>query len=244
MIELSSLTVSYGETVAVDRVDLTVKTGEIMALLGPSGCGKSSLLRGIVGLEPSTGDILVDGKSVQNVPVHLRRIGMVFQEAQLFTHRDVAGNIAYGLRGLPKKRSPPESPNCLPWLAWKAWASGASRPCPVVRPSGWRSHVPLPRARRCYFSTSRSRPSTGCFGNDSPVISEKSSRLPRPPPFMSLMTTIRRLPWPTESGSMNFSKLLPGRNPCGTTRPSRGFRRRRVLGKHAVTGGQGNRAVR
>lgn len=103
MIELSSLTVSYGETVAVDRVDLTVKTGEIMALLGPSGCGKSSLLRGIVGLEPSTGDILVDGKSVQNVPVHLRRVGMVFQEAQLFTHRDVAGNIAYGLRGLPKK---------------------------------------------------------------------------------------------------------------------------------------------
>ncbi|AZN30195.1 ABC transporter ATP-binding protein [Flaviflexus salsibiostraticola] len=99
MIELENLTVSYGDLRAVDGVSLTVDTGDILALLGPSGCGKSSLLRGVVGLEPSTGEILIDGSSVAGVPVHRRRIGMVFQDAQLFTHRTVAGNIAYGLKG-------------------------------------------------------------------------------------------------------------------------------------------------
>lgn len=103
MITLNDLTVTYGDLVAVDRVSLTVPTGDILALLGPSGCGKSSLLRGVVGLEPSTGEILVDGVSVAGVPVHQRRIGMVFQDAQLFTHRDVGGNIAYGLRGLDRE---------------------------------------------------------------------------------------------------------------------------------------------
>lgn len=99
MIELKNLTVSYGALRAVDGVSLTVGTGDILALLGPSGCGKSSLLRGVVGLEPSTGEILVNGVPVAGVAVHQRRIGMVFQDAQLFTHRTVAGNIAYGLKG-------------------------------------------------------------------------------------------------------------------------------------------------
>ena len=98
MITLSHLTVAYGAFLAVDDVSLTVETGEILALLGPSGCGKSSLLRGIVGLEPSRGDISVDGVPLAGVPVHERRIGMVFQDAQLFPHRTVAGNIAYGLK--------------------------------------------------------------------------------------------------------------------------------------------------
>lgn len=102
MISVQNLTVRYGEMVAVNNVDLTVDTGEILALLGPSGCGKSSLLRGVVGLEPAMGEILVDNRSVQGVPVHQRNIGMVFQDAQLFTHRTVAGNIAYGLKGKPK----------------------------------------------------------------------------------------------------------------------------------------------
>lgn len=100
MITLSNLTVSYGALTAVDRVSLTVDAGEILALLGPSGCGKSSLLRGIVGLEPSEGQIIVGGVSLTRVPVHERRIGMVFQDAHLFPHKSVAGNIAYGLKGL------------------------------------------------------------------------------------------------------------------------------------------------
>lgn len=102
MISLENVTVTYGDTVAVDNVSLTVQTGEILALLGPSGCGKSSLLRGVAGLEPISGTIEVDGRSLAGVPVHRRNVGMVFQDAQLFTHRTVAGNIAYGLKGHPK----------------------------------------------------------------------------------------------------------------------------------------------
>ncbi len=83
---------------AVDGVDLTVPTGEVLALLGPSGCGKSSLLRAVAGLEPLTGgDVAWDGVSVADVPVHRRGFGLLFQDGQLFAHRDVAGNVAYGL---------------------------------------------------------------------------------------------------------------------------------------------------
>lgn len=104
MITLDNLTVAYGDLHAVDNVSLTVAEGETLALLGPSGCGKSSLLRGVVGLEPSSGQIVVDGVSLAGVPVHERMIGMVFQDAQLFPHRTVAGNIAYGLKGQSKSQ--------------------------------------------------------------------------------------------------------------------------------------------
>ncbi|MBD7919801.1 ABC transporter ATP-binding protein [Cellulomonas sp. Sa3CUA2] len=87
---------------AVDGVDLTVPTGEVVALLGPSGCGKSSLLRAVAGLEvPVAGDVAWDGVSVADVPVHRRGFGLLFQDGQLFAHRDVAGNVAYGL---PERR--------------------------------------------------------------------------------------------------------------------------------------------
>ncbi len=88
---------------AVVGVDLTVAEGEIVALLGPSGCGKSSLLRAIAGLEPlAAGDVAWDGVSVVEVPVHKRGFGLMFQDGQLFAHRDVAGNVAYGLVGRPR----------------------------------------------------------------------------------------------------------------------------------------------
>ena len=87
---------------AVDGVELTVPTGEVVALLGPSGCGKSSLLRAVAGLEPlAEGDVAWDGVTVADVPVHRRGFGLLFQDGQLFAHRDVAGNVAYGL---PERR--------------------------------------------------------------------------------------------------------------------------------------------
>lgn len=87
---------------AVDGVELAVPTGEVVALLGPSGCGKSSLLRAVAGLEPlAAGDVAWDGVSVADVPVHRRGFGLLFQDGQLFAHRDVAGNVAYGL---PERR--------------------------------------------------------------------------------------------------------------------------------------------
>ena len=90
------------ETTAVDAVSLHVATGEVVALLGASGSGKSSLLRAVAGLEPvAAGDVTWDGESVVTVPVHRRGFGLLFQDGQLFAHRDVAGNVGYGLRGDP-----------------------------------------------------------------------------------------------------------------------------------------------
>jgi thiamine transport system ATP-binding protein len=73
--------------------------GEVVALLGPSGCGKTTMLRAAVGLErPSAGRVCWDGADLAAVPVHRRGFGLMFQEGQLFGHRDVGGNVAFGLR--------------------------------------------------------------------------------------------------------------------------------------------------
>ena len=99
---IADVSVDYGNHRAVDHVNLTIPHGEVLALLGPSGSGKSSLLRGVAGLEPlATGDIAWDGHSVTTTPVHRRGFGVMFQIGQLFAHRDVSGNVSYGLRGMP-----------------------------------------------------------------------------------------------------------------------------------------------
>lgn len=98
-LSVRDLSVHYGPIVAVSSVDLDLADGETLALLGPSGCGKSTLLRAVAGLErPTTGMITWDGADLATVPVHRRGFGLVFQDGQLFPHRDVAGNISFGLR--------------------------------------------------------------------------------------------------------------------------------------------------
>ncbi|WP_026422388.1 ABC transporter ATP-binding protein [Actinokineospora inagensis] len=105
MLRIEGLTVRYGRTTAVREVDLEIADGEVLALLGPSGCGKSTLLRGIAGLEQADGVVAWDGTDLAGTPVHRRGFGLVFQDGQLFPHRDVAGNVAFGLKmaGLPKE---------------------------------------------------------------------------------------------------------------------------------------------
>jgi thiamine transport system ATP-binding protein len=99
MLELEGLTVSYDDHVALRDVDLTVADGEICCLLGPSGSGKSTLLRAVAGLEPPTaGRVAWDRRDLARVPVHRRRFGLMFQDHALFPHRDVLGNVAFGLR--------------------------------------------------------------------------------------------------------------------------------------------------
>jgi thiamine transport system ATP-binding protein len=91
------------DVVAVDGVSLDMPAGEVLALLGPSGCGKSSLLRVVAGLEPpAAGSLRWAGQDLAPLPVHRRGFGLVFQDGQLFPHRDVAGNVAYGLTGLDR----------------------------------------------------------------------------------------------------------------------------------------------
>ena len=98
-LSVSGLSVHYGAVRAVSEVELSVPDGEVLALLGPSGCGKSTLLRAVAGLErPVAGRVCWDEVDLATVPVHRRGFGLVFQDGQLFPHRDVAGNVAFGLR--------------------------------------------------------------------------------------------------------------------------------------------------
>ena len=98
MLRLSGVRVTYGSTAALDGVDLEVRPSERLAVLGPSGSGKSTLLRAIAGLEPlAGGSISWDGQDLAGVPVHKRGFGLMFQDYVLFPHRDVAGNVGFGL---------------------------------------------------------------------------------------------------------------------------------------------------
>lgn len=84
---------------ALAGVSINVAEGEILAVLGPSGCGKSTLLHLIAGLEISDrGEIRWDGQSLAGIPPHRRGFGLMFQDFALFPHRDVAQNVAFGLR--------------------------------------------------------------------------------------------------------------------------------------------------
>ncbi|MEX2329184.1 MAG: ABC transporter ATP-binding protein [Nitriliruptoraceae bacterium] len=96
---VQGLTVRFDDTVAVDDVDVHVDSGERLVILGPSGCGKSSLLRAIAGIvEPRSGRITLDGRRLDGLPPHRRGVGLMFQDHALFVHRNVADNVAFGLR--------------------------------------------------------------------------------------------------------------------------------------------------
>lgn len=89
----------FGTFEAVKDVGFQVEEKETLCLLGPSGCGKTTTLRIIAGLEvPTSGEILVDGVLVNDVPPQKRQIGLVFQDYAIFPHLSVFENIAYGLR--------------------------------------------------------------------------------------------------------------------------------------------------
>ena len=98
-ITLRGLGKSYGSTVAVGSVDLTIASGDLFFLLGPSGCGKTTLLRMIAGfITPTRGRILFGDRDVTGVAPNRRETGMVFQSYALWPHLSVAENVAFGLR--------------------------------------------------------------------------------------------------------------------------------------------------
>jgi len=98
-LEIRNLTKRFGTFTAVDNFNLNVEKGEMVALLGASGCGKTTILRMVAGfLEPTGGDILIDGKVVNKIPSYKRNVGIFFQNYALFPHMTVFDNVAYSLK--------------------------------------------------------------------------------------------------------------------------------------------------
>jgi len=97
-LEIKDLDVHFGDLHVVKNIDLVVEKGQLVTFLGPSGCGKTTLMRTVAGLEKqSRGQIILDGKEVQDIPARMRNTGMVFQSYALFPNMTVYENVAFGL---------------------------------------------------------------------------------------------------------------------------------------------------
>lgn len=98
MLSITDLTKRYGDETVLDEISLSVDRGEFVTLLGPSGCGKTTTVLAIAGhVEPTSGEITVDGRDVTRQPPEERSIGVVFQEGALFPHMTARENVAYAL---------------------------------------------------------------------------------------------------------------------------------------------------
>ena len=139
---LERLTKRYPNLLAVDALDLQLKNGEFLTLLGPSGSGKTTTLMMVAGFTPPTsGAILMNGRSIAELPPERRNIGVVFQNYALFPHMSVAENVAFPLKMRREARtsSPKRSPARSTWCS-SAGSAGACRDSSrVANSSGWRS---------------------------------------------------------------------------------------------------------
>ena len=173
---IEDVTIAYGEKLAVDRVTLPVRQGEVLALIGPSGCGKTTLLRSLnrlVEITPTAtrgGTITLDGEDIDQMEVTAlrRRVSMVFQQPNPFP-MSVFDNIAYALREQGSRRPGKEALHDHVADALSARGSGTrsappstTRRCasPVVSSSASASLARSPPAPRCCCSTSPARRST------------------------------------------------------------------------------------
>jgi ABC-type Fe3+/spermidine/putrescine transport system ATPase subunit len=99
LLEVVSISIAFDDTPVLQDVSFKADEGEIICLLGPSGCGKTTLLRIVAGLETAgSGQVTFDGRPLVGVPVHRRGFGLMFQDYALFPHKNVAANVAFGLR--------------------------------------------------------------------------------------------------------------------------------------------------
>src|SRR6266852_4467286 len=115
-VEARRISKHFDEVRAVDGIDLIAKEGEFLVLLGPSGCGKTTLMRLIAGLEqPTSGEILLDGAVVNDLPPRARNVAMVFQSYALYPHLTVEKNISFPLRAIGMERG--ETRKKVEWTA-------------------------------------------------------------------------------------------------------------------------------
>ena len=104
IIELHNIVKYYGDNCVVDGINLDIYENEFVTLLGPSGCGKTTTLRMIGGFEyPTSGEIIVNGKIINNLPAYARPINTVFQRYALFPHLNVFDNVAFGIKNRGRK---------------------------------------------------------------------------------------------------------------------------------------------
>ena len=99
IVEFKNVSMSFGNTHVLKNIDLEIEKGKFYTLLGPSGCGKSTILKLIGGfLSPTSGDVLLDDKVVNDLPANKRHVNTVFQDYALFPHMNVFENVAFGLK--------------------------------------------------------------------------------------------------------------------------------------------------
>jgi multiple sugar transport system ATP-binding protein len=135
----------FGDVVAVDGISLEARDGEFMVLLGPSGCGKTTLLRIIAGLEkPTSGQILIDGRVVNDMPPRARGIAMVFQSYGLYPHLTVRDNIGFPLKTQGTARE--EIKRKVEWAAGLLGIDHLAQRRPRELSGGERQRVALARA--------------------------------------------------------------------------------------------------
>jgi len=106
IIDLRNITISYGDNTILENLNLYINEKEFITLLGPSGCGKTTTLRAIAGfVKVDSGDVIFEGKRINDVPPHKRRVNTIFQRYALFSHLNVYDNIAFGpkLQKMPKQ---------------------------------------------------------------------------------------------------------------------------------------------
>jgi len=196
MLRLAGVTVRFDSTVALDSVDLEVRDRERLSVLGPSGSGKSTLLRAISGLEPlESGSIDWNGRDLAGVPVHKRDFGLMFQDYVLFPHRDVAGNVRFGLEmaGVDRRKADVRVAGTLELVGLR----GFERRVPAQLSGGEQQRVALARAlaarpkllmldeplgaldralRRALLDCRTSLPASTCLSSMSRMITRKHCR--------------------------------------------------------------------
>ena len=142
-LELIDCSVGYQSPLLI--AELAVPQGDIVAILGPSGCGKSTLLASILGTVPVLGgSIRIEGSDVTRLPIHQRRVGMVFQDPLLFTHLTVVRTVMYGLRraGMSKQAAHLRARELLAWVGLESFEDRS----PLELSGGQAQRVALIRA--------------------------------------------------------------------------------------------------